>query len=104
MLIAKLTRTESKFSLVIMLFVRGSAVVPTICSSHDMGTPALEKTRLTAAAISGPMPSPGNRVHSTGVEVLARPRENADCGGKLDLTAEAASSRLRLIIAARRCP
>ena len=86
-----------------MLFVRGSAVVPTICSSQVIGTPALEKMLFTAVAISGPMPSPGNNVHSTGVDVLARPRENADRPPKgFDLTAEAASFKQRLNIVLNR--
>jgi hypothetical protein len=52
------TSTESRFSRVTMLLVRGSAVLPMCCSSHWTATPAAWKTFLAASAISGPMPSP----------------------------------------------
>jgi len=49
-------RTESRFSRVTILLVRGSTVVPMCCSSQETGTPAASKTALTASAISGPIP------------------------------------------------
>eukprot|EP01018_Ginkgo_biloba_P002224 Gb_19721 [translate_table: standard] len=54
--------TDSKLSQVKKLPVRGSISFPTKCSSHSIGTSAALKTSLTEAAISGPIPSPGNKV------------------------------------------
>ena len=56
------TKTESRFSRVIKLFVRGSAVWLICCSSHTIGASAALKIFFTASAISGPMPSPGKSV------------------------------------------
>lgn len=66
------TSIESRFSLVIMLLVRGSGWVPIACSSQTTEAPATLKISLVAAAISGPMPSPGNRVHRTGSPLAHR--------------------------------
>ena len=56
------TNTESRFSRVMKLFVRGSAVWLMCCSSQSTGASAALKIFFTASAISGPMPSPGNSV------------------------------------------
>lgn len=53
------TRTESKFSRVIRLFVLSSTTVATYWGSHLMGTFAALKIFLIESAISGPIPSPG---------------------------------------------
>ena len=64
------TNTESRFSRVMKLFVRGSAVWLICCSSHAIGASAALKIFFTASAISGPMPSPGNSVAVMGVWLL----------------------------------
>ena len=64
------TNTESRFSRVIKLFVRGSAVWLICCSSHTIGASAALKIFFTASAISGPMPSPGNSVAVMGAWLL----------------------------------
>lgn len=51
------TKTESRFSLVMKLFVLGSTSLPTCCSSHSIGASAALKIFFTASAISGPMPA-----------------------------------------------
>lgn len=60
--IKALTRTESRFSRVTMLLVRGSTVLLMYCSSQIMFAPEALNTSFAAAAISGPTPSPGNSV------------------------------------------
>ena len=64
------TNTESRFSRVMKLLVRGSGVLLTCCSSHTMGASAALKIFFTASAISGPMPSPGKRVAVMGPWLL----------------------------------
>jgi len=56
------TSTLSRFSRVTNELVRSSTCVPTCCTSQAIGAPAAAKISFTASAISGPMPSPGNRV------------------------------------------
>lgn len=52
-----LTSTESRFSRVTKLLVRGSTSLPMRCSSHTIGASAASKIFCTASAISGPMPA-----------------------------------------------
>mmetsp|Transcript_7904 Transcript_7904/g.15880 ORF Transcript_7904/g.15880 Transcript_7904/m.15880 type:complete len:273 (-) Transcript_7904:83-901(-) len=65
--------TESKFSRVMKLFVRGSTSLPICCSSHSIGASAALKISFTDSAISGPIPSPGNRVAVIGLTPLLYP-------------------------------
>lgn len=66
----KLTSTESRFSRVTKLLVRSSTVLPMCCSSHTIGAPAAWNICLTASAISGPMPSPGNSVAGSSMVMI----------------------------------
>ena len=69
------TNTESRFSRVMKLFVRGSAVWLMCCSSHSIGASAALKIFFTASATSGPMPSPGNSVAVMGAWLLKSLRQ-----------------------------
>lgn len=101
----RLTNTESKFSLLTKLLVRGSAVVPTLCSSHWTLAPTALKTFFTDSAISGPIPSPGNKVAVKGCPgVCAKPRETRLSGAiAFDLRTDAAPSKDRLIVPVAQC-